>query len=424
MRELLSEIFESLRQNRLRTMLTGFSVAWGIFMLVVLLGSGNGLKNGLMANFGSQMINSGSIYGGYTTISYGGFNMYRQVYLRNEDLDIILSEFGDYVKDISAQSWYSSVTARYGDMTITAGVDGVTPELASMLGEAMLYGRYVNALDMKARRKVAVVDENIVKVLFKGNNPVGETLMMNNVPYKIIGVLKTDKFSTWPSICIPLSTGQLIYSKGDEKLSEATFVFHDDITEDDVPHFEQALRARMSAKYGFSPDDMSVFYIWNNMESYKSVMTVFRALTIFIWMIGIGTLLAGIVGVANIMLVTVRERTFEIGIRKALGASPRSVVGMILAEAIVITALFGYIGMCAGVGVMEGVNQYLISSSAEASDSDSIFSSISIFQNPTLDLSIVISATAVLVIAGVIAGYIPARRAARVKTIDALRDSL
>ena len=424
MRELLSEIFESLRQNRLRTMLTGFSVAWGIFMLVVLLGSGNGLKNGLMANFGSQMINSGSIYGGYTTISYGGFNMYRQVYLRNEDLDIILSEFGDYVKDISAQSWYNSVTARYGDMTITAGVDGVTPELASMLGETMLYGRYVNALDMKARRKVAVVDENIVKVLFRGNNPVGETLMMNNVPYKIIGVLKTDKFSTWPSICIPLSTGQLIYSKGDEKLSEATFVFHDDITEDDVPHFEQALRARMSAKYGFSPDDMSVFYIWNNMESYKSVMTVFRALTIFIWMIGIGTLLAGIVGVANIMLVTVRERTFEIGIRKALGASPRSVVGMILAEAIVITALFGYIGMCAGVGVMEGVNQYLISSSAEASDSDSIFSSISIFQNPTLDLSIVISATAVLVIAGVIAGYIPARRAAKVKTIDALRDSL
>ena len=424
MRELLSEIFESLRQNRLRTMLTGFSVAWGIFMLVVLLGSGNGLKNGLMANFGSQMINSGSIYGGYTTISYGGFNMYRQVYLRNEDLDIILSEFGDYVKDISAQSWYSSVTARYGDMTITAGVDGVTPELASMLGEAMLYGRYVNALDMKARRKVAVVDENIVKVLFRGNNPVGETLMMNNVPYKIIGVLKTDKFSTWPSICIPLSTGQLIYSKGDEKLSEATFVFHDDITEDDVPHFEQALRARMSAKYGFSPDDMSVFYIWNNMESYKSVMTVFRALTIFIWMIGIGTLLAGIVGVANIMLVTVRERTFEIGIRKALGASPRSVVGMILAEAIVITALFGYIGMCAGVGIMEGVNQYLVSSSAGASDSDSIFSSISIFQNPTLDLSIVISATAVLVIAGVIAGYIPARRAARVKTIDALRDSL
>ena len=424
MRELLSEIFESLRQNRLRTMLTGFSVAWGIFMLVVLLGSGNGLKNGLMANFGSQMINSGSIYGGYTTISYGGFNMYRQVYLRNEDLDIILSEFGDYVKDISAQSWYSSVTARYGDMTITAGVDGVTPELASMLGEAMLYGRYVNALDMKARRKVAVVDENIVKVLFRGNNPVGETLMMNNVPYKIIGVLKTDKFSTWPSICIPLSTGQLIYSKGDEKLSEATFVFHDDITEDDVPHFEQALRARMSAKYGFSPDDMSVFYIWNNMESYKSVMTVFRALTIFIWMIGIGTLLAGIVGVANIMLVTVRERTFEIGIRKALGASPRSVVGMILAEAIVITALFGYIGMCAGVGIMEGVNQYLVSSSAGASDSDSIFSSISIFQNPTLDLSIVISATAVLVIAGVIAGYIPARRAAKVKTIDALRDSL
>ena len=423
MRELLSEIFESLKQNRLRTVLTGFSVAWGIFMLVVLLGSGNGLKNGLMANFGSQMINNGSIYGGYTTVSYGGFNRYREVFMRNEDLDIILDEFGSYVKDISAKAWYNSVTARFGDMTITAGVEGVTPEYAPMLGEEMLYGRYVNDLDMKDRRKVAVVDENIVKVLFKGNNPVGETLMMNDVPYKIVGVLKTDKFSTWPSICIPLSTGQLIYSKGDEKLSEATFVFHDNITEDDVPQFEQALRTRMSKKYGFSPDDMSVFYIWNNMENYKSVMTVFRALTIFIWMIGIGTLMAGIVGVANIMLVTVRERTFEIGIRKALGASPRSVVGMILAEAVVITALFGYVGMCAGVGVMEGVNRYLIKTASEA-DSGGIFSSISVFQNPTLDLSIVISATVVLVAAGVVAGYIPARRAARVKTIDALRDSL
>jgi len=423
MRELLGEIFESLKQNRLRTVLTGFSVAWGIFMLVVLLGSGNGLKNGLMSNFGSQMINSGSIYGGYTTISYGGFNLYRQVYMRNEDLDIIMDEFGDYVKDISAISWYNSNTARYGEMTITAGIDGVTPELGPMLGEEVLNGRYINSIDMQLRRKTAVVDENIEKVLFKGKNPVGETLMMGNIPYKVVGVLKTDKFSTWPRIYIPLSTGQTIYSKGDEKLTEATFVFQDDVKEEQIPVFEQALRTRMSKKYGFSPDDMSVFYVWNNMEGYKSVMTVFRALTIFIWMIGIGTLMAGIVGVANIMLVTVRERTFEIGIRKALGASPRSVVMMILAEAVVITALFGYVGMCAGVGVMEGVNQYLISSVEEADPGD-IFSSISFFQDPTLDLSIVVSATAVLVVAGVIAGYIPARRAAKVKTIDALRDSL
>lgn len=423
MRELLSEIFESLRQNKLRTSLTGFSVAWGIFMLVVLLGAGNGLKNGLMSNFGSQMINSGSIFGGYTTVGYGGFNRYREVFMRNEDLDVIMSEFGDYVKDISALDWYNSATARYENMTITSGMRGVTPEIGPMLGEEILYGRYINSIDMKLRRKTAVVDENIVKVLFKGENPVGKTLMAGDIPFKIVGVLKTEQYSTWPNILIPLSTGQLIYSKGDEKLSRATFVFQDSVTEKDVPVFEQALRTRMSKKYGFSPDDMSVFYIWNNMESYKSVMTVFRALSIFIWMIGIGTLMAGIVGVANIMLVTVRERTFEIGIRKALGASPRSVVGMIIAEAVVITALFGYIGMCAGVGVMEGVNSYLVASAGNADPGD-IFSSISFFKDPTLDISIVVSATAVLMAAGVIAGYIPARRAARVKTIDALRDSL
>ena len=221
MRELLSEIFESLRQNKLRTSLTGFSVAWGIFMLVVLLGAGNGLKNGLMSNFGSQMINSGSIFGGYTTVGYGGFNRYREVFMRNEDLDIIMSEFGDYVKDISALDWYNSATARYENMTITSGMRGVTPEIGPMLGEEILYGRYINSIDMKLRRKTAVVDENIVKVLFKGENPVGKTLMAGDIPFKIVGVLKTEQYSTWPNILIPLSTGQLIYSKGDEKLSRA-----------------------------------------------------------------------------------------------------------------------------------------------------------------------------------------------------------
>lgn len=423
MRELLSEIFESMKQNRLRTTLTGFSVAWGIFMLVVLLGSGNGLKNGLMYYFGDQMINSGSLHGGYTTVGYGGFSRYRPVYMRNEDLDIILDEFGEYVKEISAISWYNSLVARNGEMTITSGVDGVTPEYARMEGITMLYGRYINNIDMKLRRKTAVVDENIVKVLYEGENPVGRTIMMGNVPYRIVGVIKTSEFSTWPSVYIPLSTGQLIYSKGDETLRTANFVFQDGIKESDIPVFEQALRTRMSKKYGFSPDDTSVFYIYNNMESYKSTMTVFRALTIFIWMIGLGTLMAGIVGVANIMLVTVRERTFEIGIRKAMGASPRSVVGMILAEAVVITALFGYIGMCAGVGVMEGVNQYLLNTATEARPGDMV-GNITFFRDPTLDISIVVSATVVLVIAGVIAGYIPAKRAAKVKTIDALRDSL
>lgn len=423
MRELFGEIFESMRHNRLRTALTGFSVAWGIFMLVVLLGAGNGLKNGLMSNFGNQMINSGSIFGGYTTISYNGFNRYRQVTMQNEDLDMILEDFGDYVKDISAVTWFSNTVAGNGKMTINSSLIGASPEYGAMTGEEMLHGRYINILDIRMKRKSAVVDENISRVLFDNGNPVGKTIMLNNIPYKIVGVLKTESFSSWPNIHIPLTTGQLIYSGGDEKLNRATFVFQDNITEKDIPVFERNLRERMSLKYGFSPDDMSVFYIWNNMENYKSVMTVFRALSLFIWMIGIGTLMAGVVGVANIMLVTVRERTLEIGIRKALGASPRSVVAMILAESVVITAMFGYIGMCAGVGVMEAVGSYLISAAPDAASND-IFSDISFFKDPTLDISIVLSATLVLVVAGVVAGYMPARRAAKVKTIDALRDSL
>lgn len=424
MRELFSEIFESMRLNKLRTALTGFSVAWGIFMLVVLLGSGNGLMNGLLSNFGSQMINSGTIIGGYTTISYNGFNRYRQVQMQNEDLDMILENFSYYISDISAVSWFNSQTAKYGSMTITTGINGITPKIAEIAGVEMLYGRYVNDMDIKTKRKVAVVDENIVRVLFNGRNPVGETMMLGDIPFRIVGVTRTEKFETWPNVNIPLSTGQLLYAKGDEKLSRADFVFQDNISEKDIPVFESELRKKMCSKYNFSPDDRSVFYIWNNMEDYKSMMTVTRALKLFIWLIGIGTLMAGIVGVANIMLVTVRERTSEIGIRKALGASPASVVMMILAEAVVITALFGYIGMCAGVGVMEAVNNYLTAAAESVAEADDFFSSITFFKNPTLDISIIFSATLVLVTAGVIAGYIPARKAAKVKTIEALRDSL
>lgn len=421
MRELFAEIFESLSKNKLRTALTGFSVAWGIFMLVVLLGSGNGLKNGMLANFGTQMINSGRIYAGYTTISVNGFNRYRPVRMENEDIDMIKEEFSDYVKHISAANWFSSVTAKEGDMTITTSINGITPDYTKMLGYEILHGRDINPLDIRKKRKVTVVDQNMVRILFKGENPVGRTLMLDNIPFKIVGVTDTGYNGSWPDVHIPLSTGQLIYSKGDEKISTATFVFNDNIKEKDVAVFEQALRARLNRKYGFSQHDMSTFYIYNNMEDYKSVMTVFLGLNMFIWIIGIGTLMAGVVGVANIMLVTVRERTSEIGIRKALGASPRSVVMMIIAEAIVITGLFGYTGMCAGVGVMEAVNSYLLSHPAETGGE---FSDVQMFQNPTLDITIVLSATAVLIIAGIIAGYMPARRAAEVKTIDALRDSL
>lgn len=423
MKEFFIEIFESLRKNRLRTGLTGFSVAWGIFMLVVLLGFGNGLKNGLITNFGTQMINSGSIYGGYTTIGYQGFDLNRKVYMRNDDLDIILSEFGHYVKSISAVDWYNKVTTKFQDRTMTSGVEGVTPELGTMLGKEILLGRYINSSDVKFRRKVAVVNQNIVKVLFNNDNPIDKIIMLGNIPFKVIGVLKTEQFSTMPNIVIPLSTGQLIYMKGDELLSKAIFVFQDDVLETDIQVFEQSLRNRMSMKYGFSPEDRSALYIWNNMDNYKTVMMVFQALTIFIWAIGIGTLMAGVVGVSNIMLITVRERAFEIGIRKALGASPKSIVIMITAEAVIITELFGYFGMCIGVGVMELVNHYLLNIAANA-NADDIFSNISFFKNPTLDISIVFSATVVLVVSGVIAGYIPARRAAKVKTIEALRDSV
>ena len=424
MRELLIEIFESLRKNRLRTFLTGFSVAWGIFMLVVLLGAGNGLMHGMLANFGSMMVNSGQIWGGYTSVGYGGFDKYRWVTMDGKDLEIIRNEFSDYVTDnICPQKYFTYDTAAFKTRTMEVSLRGVVPGYMAISGSKLSKGRYINDLDMKLKRKSCVIDENLEKVLFKdGEDPVGKHIFIGKFTYTVVGVVKNEGYGAYSEVLVPFDTGVLLYSGGDNSVSNIVFEFRPGIGEKDVARFEQLLRERLSKRHGFSPDDVNAFYISNNMQFYKELMTVFRALDIFIWMIGFGTLFAGIVGVSNIMLVSVRERTAEIGIRKALGASPRSVVMMVIVEAVTITALFGYIGMCLGVGTMEGLNAYLVSRGDVYAGT--IFEGADVFKDPTVEIPIVLSATIVLVISGIIAGYIPARKAAMVKTIDALRDGI
>lgn len=424
MRELLIEIFESLKKNKLRTFLTGFSVAWGIFMLVVLLGAGNGLMHGMLANFGTMMVNSGQIYGGYTSIGYGGFSEYRWVTMDGKDIDIIRNEFSDYVTDnICPVKYFSYDTAAFKTQTMEVSLKGVVPGYMPISGSKLSKGRYINDLDMRLQRKSCVIDENLEKVLFRdGEDPVGKRIFIGKFTYTVIGVVKNEGYGAYSEVLVPFDTGVLLYSGGDNSVSNIAFEFRPEITEKDAAQFEQRLRERLSKKHGFSPEDVNAFYISNNMEFYKDLMKVFRALDIFIWMIGFGTLFAGIVGVSNIMLVSVRERTTEIGIRKALGASPRSIVMLVIVEAITITSLFGYIGMCLGVGTMEVVNIYL--SGRGDAYAGTIFEGTNIFKDPTVEMPIVLSATIVLVISGIVAGYIPAKRAAAVKTIDALRDGI
>ncbi len=414
MRELLLEIWISVRRNKLRTFLTGFSVAWGIFMLSILLGSGNGLKNGVTSNFGTMATNSLTLGGGYTSKPYAGYQKWRRISLRNSDLDILAEEF-DEVDDVAAYAWYSAATASYDERYASISMRGVLPRLQRIRGIELTEGRFINEADIRMCRKSIVIDEALAGLLFTGTSPLGKEIRIGEILYRVVGVYKGDAQQRNSTGYIPLSTGQLIFKANSPQVDNVTITVHGVNSEAEINDFERRIRHRLAAEHQFDPEDESAIWIWNMIDQVRGMMVVFGGINLFVWIIGLGTLLAGVVGVSNIMLVTVTERTAEFGIRKALGAKPSSIIRLILTESTLITALFGYIGLILGVAVMEGVNWYL----EELPPSEGMGPII--FENPTIDLSIAVSATVVLVIAGLVAGYVPAYRAAQLKTIDALR---
>ena len=418
MRELLLEIWTSVRRNKLRTFLTGFSVAWGIFMLVILLGSGNGLQNGVLSNFGSYAVNSINLYGGWTSKPYMGYNKGRRIRLRNSDLEILVREFPE-VREVAANSWFNDThTASHGTGYMKVWLRGALPKIRQIEGVNIVRGRFINESDIRLYRKSVVIDSRMQTVLFAGADPLGADLRVGNSTYTVVGVYEEDANRTAAMCYIPLTTGQLIYEANNPVVSNAVFTVEGIHTDEAMKAFEKRLLRRLSSEHHFDPTDESALWIDNMMERYKNMMIVFRGIGIFVWIIGLGTLFAGIVGVSNIMLVTVTERTSEFGIRKALGAKPASIIRLILTESVLVTAAFGYMGMVLGVAVMEAVNYIITHQPAQTSDSGF---APTIFLDPTLNLSVVVSATVVLVAAGLIAGYIPAYRAAQLKTIDALR---
>lgn len=413
MRELFLEIWTSVRRNKLRTALTGFSVAWGIFMLVILLGSGNGLKNGVNDNFGDYATNSLDLYGGRTSKPYAGYEKNRRIRLRVDDIKILEREFPE-IDEVVAQAWYSGQKATYGNEFTTVWMRGMMPATEHMEGIELSAGRFINDDDLRHYRKVCVIDEVMNRLFFKGESPIGKQVKIGTSQFTVIGVEKGDAERNSSECSIPLTTAQLLYKQNNPEVNNIMLTVKGVNTLDELEAFEQRLRRRLAAEHKFDPEDQSAIWVDNTMERYKSFQMIFWGINLFVWIIGLGTLLAGVVGVSNIMLVTVTERTPEFGIRKALGAKPASIIRLILTESVCITASFGYMGMVLGIAVMEVVNLALTQGGGE-SDGPSIF------LNPTLDLRVVASATIVLVIAGLIAGYIPAYRAAQLKTIDALR---
>jgi len=402
------EIINTIKQNKLRTFLTGFSVAWGIFMLIILLGAGNGLQNGVEEQFKDEATNSIFIYDGQTDQAYKGLKKGRRIYPDNQDYEWIKNNL-DELDIISAgySIWGDNLISykgEYGDFNVSA----VHPEYQEIENLKILKGRFINQYDIRNKRKIACIGEKIANELFDVNeDPIGQTIQIKQIGFKVVGVFHAvnDDWQMERSY-IPISTALQIFDK-DNKLHFVKLATTD-VTAAQSKSIVRELRQNFARKHHFSPSDERALYFDNNIESYEDFQNVFRSISIFIWIIGIGTIIAGIVGVSNIMIIVVKERTLEIGIRKAIGATPRSIVGLVIFESILITTFAGYVGLVAGVGVLS-----LLSGVLPANE---------FFMNPEVDMGIALSATFLLVAAGTIAGLFPARKAAKIKPIVALRD--
>lgn len=414
MREQLQEILATISRNKLRTCLTGFSVAWGIFMLIILLGSGNGLQNGVMSNFEGMALNSGSMWSGYTSMPYGGYQKDRRIRMEKSDIDLLRRKNSN-ITDISGRVSVYDKQISMGKEYAKTHLYGIEPIYAKTEGIKCVEGRLLNQRDVKDVRKVVVIAESMAKALSPRRSAVGQNATIDGTVYRVIGTYKARYQGNNPESFIPLTTMQRLYSRN-KYLNEIMFTVDGIETQQQNEEFEKEVVKTLASAHNFDKNDRRAVRIWSAAREYLQTMMIFNGVKMFVWIIGLGTLMAGIVGVSNIMLVTVRERTAEFGIRKSMGATPASLVKLILVESVLITAVFGYLGLILGVGVMEVVN-ILLERQMEAATKESMV----IFLNPTLNLSVVFSATFVLVIAGMIAGYIPARRAAQIKTIDAMR---
>ncbi len=406
-RDKWQEIFSTINKNKLRTFLTGFSVAWGIFMLIILLGSGRGLQNGVQHQFADDATNSLWVYQGQTTKPYKGINAGRQIRFTNADYSRT-KRLDKHINHISGRYYVGSKTISYKFNYGSYDIRAVNPGHKYIENTNITNGRFLNRLDMEHFSKVMVIGDVVRKDLFKhGENPLGKYVKVGDIPFKVIGVFKdAGGNGEMRKVYIPVSTAQRVFNGGN-RLDQIMFTVGDASLKQ-TKHIEKELRTEFAKVHHFDPTDRRAIRISNNLDEYKKVMNLFLGIRIFIWIIGIGTIIAGIVGVSNIMMIVVKERTKEIGIRKALGATPKSIVGLILLESVVITSLAGYLGLMAGVGLLELVNKYMPPSD--------------FFRNPEANLSIALTAMALLVIAGAIAGFIPAKKAASIKPIDALRD--
>lgn len=412
-----NEIISTLRKNKLRTFFTAFGVFWGIFMLIIMLGSGKGLDNGVSQGMGDMATNSMFMWTQQTSIPFKGFPRGRRFNFNNDDTKALINNISEieYIAP-KLRGWGGNGNNNVirKDRTAAFTIQGNFPDYNLIDPANIIKGRYINDIDIKNKRKVAVIGQRVYEEMFEpGEEAIGEYLKIQGVFFQVVGVFKSKKNDQQAEheereISIPLTTLQKTYNYGD-------VIGYYAITAEgkvSVSEVEEQAKALMRSRHSVSPDDERAIGSFNVENEYVKMVNLFTGINGLIWIVGIGTLLAGIIGVSNIMLIVVKERTKEIGIQRAIGATPANIIGQIITESVFLTTLAGYIGLAAGVGILELINWALIKAGA-ATD---------MFTNPEVDFNKAITALTILIICGAFAGWIPAKRAVSIKPIDALRD--
>ena len=411
MRDIITEIWSTARRNKLRTTLTGFAVAWGIFMIIVLLGAGNGLINANLKQSDRFLSSSMVVFGGWTSKPYQGLKEGRDIRLHESDMEITEKEFSQNVDEVGAQ-YNTSATISLGQQYISATISGVYPNHTKINKVQMLHGRFINEIDVKESRKVLVFSNKQAKEL---QCQIGDFVNVGNFAFKVVGIYKENEngraevFSSYTAI-------KRIFGANTDDAGRIEFTFHGLSTEKANEDFEKDYRRRLNAEHQAHPEDEDAVWLWNRFTQNLQMEQGIGIIRTALWIVGLFTLLSGIVGVSNIMLITVKERTHEFGIRKAIGARPWSILKLIITESVIITTFFGYIGMVLGVAA----NEYMDATIGHETIDTGLFKA-TMFLNPTVGLDVCFEATMVMIIAGTIAGLIPAFKASRIRPIEALR---
>ena len=422
MRDIITEIWQTARRNKLRTSLTGFAVAWGIFMLIVLLGAGNGLINANLQQSRRFLSSSMVAFGGETSKPYQGMKEGRWISLQARDIQTTEKDFKETIDEVGAQ-YRTSATISLGQQYITQSLSGVYPNHIKIDKVDMMLGRFINNIDVRESRKVLVLSNKQAKELLNAKTDrqqelsriIGEYVDVGNFAFKVVGVYKenengrADVFSSYTAI-------KRIFGAKTDDAGRIEFTFHGLTTEKANEDFEKDYRRRLNANHQVHPEDESAVWLWNRYSDNLQMQRGIGIIRTALWVVGLFTLLSGIVGVSNIMLITVKERTHEFGIRKAIGAKPWSILRLIIIESVIITTFFGYIGMLLGIFA----NEYMDATLGHETIDTGLFKA-TMFVDPTVGLDVCIEATMVMVIAGTIAGLIPAFKASRIRPIEALR---